>query len=94
MTIERVGLPDPISKFNKTEKTQRPTKKQDTDSVSVSADAKMKAEIYSATETVKMSPDIRMDRVEEIKKKLQDPNYVSNKVIEDLAEKLMEFFKI
>ena len=41
-----------------------------------------------------MAPDIRMSRIEEIKKKLQDPTYLTQKVIEDLAEKLMEHFKI
>ena len=94
MTIERVGLPDPISKFNKTGKTHKPTKKAEQDSISVSADAKQKAEIYSATETVKMSPQIRQDRVDEVKRKLEYPNYITEKLIEDLAGKLMEYFEI
>ena len=94
MTVERVGVPDPISKLNKTEKTVRPAKKQDSDTISVSDDAKYKAEIYTATENAKMSPDVRMDRIEEIKRKLEDPTYISKKVIEDLAEKLMEYFEI
>ena len=94
MTVERVGVPDPISKLNKTEKTVRPVKKQDSDTISVSDDAKYKAEIYTATENAKMSPDVRMDRIEEIKRKLEDPTYISKKVIEDLAEKLMEYFEI
>lgn len=94
MTVERVGPPDPISRFNKTNKTERLAKKQDKDSVHVSEDAKLKAEIYMATEQVKMSPDIRMDRVAEVKKKLEDPNYISDEVIDKVAEKLMDQLNI
>jgi len=94
MTVERVGPPDPISRFNKTHKAERPAKRQDKDSVHVSEDAKMKAEIYTATEQVKMSPDVRLDRVEEVKRKLEDPNYISDEVIDKVAEKLMDQLNI
>jgi negative regulator of flagellin synthesis FlgM len=94
MTIERVGVPDPISRFNKTQKASKPERSASKDSISLSEDAKSKAEIYSATETVKMSSDIRTDRVEEVKRKLEDPNYITERVIEELAEKLMDHFKI
>ncbi len=94
MTVERVNVPDPISKYNKSNKVQKTKKNAQKDSISVSEDAKTKGVIYKATESVKMAPDIRMSRIEEIKKKLQDPTYLTQKVIEDLAEKLMEHFKI
>ena len=94
MTVERVGPPDPISRFNKTQKTEKPARKHDKDSVHVSEDAKLKAEIYTATEQVRMSPDVRLDRVEEVKKKLEDPNYISDKVIDTVAEKLMDQLSI
>jgi negative regulator of flagellin synthesis FlgM len=35
-----------------------------------------------------------MDRVEEIKRKLEDPTYITDKMIEEVAEKLMEQFNI
>ena len=94
MTVERVNVPDPISKYNKTNKAQKTEKRERKDSISFSEDAKSKAEIYNATETAKMSPEIRSSKVEEIKKKLQDPTYITQKVIEELAEKLMEHFKV
>lgn len=94
MTIERVGSPDPISKPNKAERPVRADKGGSADSVSVSAGAREKAEIYQAIEAAKAAPDLRMDRIEEIKRKLDDPNYISNKVIEELAERLMEYFNL
>ena len=94
MTIERVNLPDPISRPKKTEKTASPKKSRDTDSIQVSIDAKNKAEIYNATEKVKMASDVRIDKIEEIKRKLEDPNYVTNTVLEKTAESIMEYFGI
>ena len=94
MTIERVGSPDPISRPKKAQKPVRAEKGSSADSVNVSAGAKEKAEIYQATEAAKASPDIRMDRVEEVKRKLEDPTYLSNEVISELADKLMEYFNL
>ena len=94
MTIERVGFPDPVSKPKKAERPTRPETSSSVDSVNVSAWAREKAEIYNATEMAKASPDVRTDRIEEVKKKLDDPTYLSQKVIEELANRLMEYFQI
>lgn len=94
MTIDRLGPVDPISKFNKTEKTSRPEKNQKSDSISVSEEAKNLGELYKASENVKQSPDIRYDRVAEVKEKLKDPSYLSEKIVEATAEKIMDAFGI
>jgi negative regulator of flagellin synthesis FlgM len=60
----------------------------------VSAGAKEKAEIYNATEAAMSAADLRMDRIEEVKKKLDDPTYITDKVISELADRLMEVFKV
>ncbi len=94
MTIGRVGPLDPIQNLKKTGKSRRPESQNVADSVSLSSEAKSKSEIYNAVEIVRSTPDIRTDRVEEVKRKLQDPNYVTEKVIDELADKLMELFDI
>ena len=94
MTIERVGAPDPISRPKKAQRPVRADKGSSADSINVSAGAKEKAEVYQATEIAKASPDIRMDRIEEVKRKLEDPTYLSNKVIDELADKLVEYFNL
>lgn len=94
MTIDRLGPLDPVSKFNKTGKTSRPQKNKETDSIVVSSEAKTMGEIYKATETVKNSPDVRLDRIAEIKEKLKDPAYISDKVIETVADNVMDLFEI
>lgn len=91
MTIDRLGPLDPLSKLNKSGKTGKPQKVDSKDTISVSSEAKNMGEIYRATELAKAAPDIRMDRVNEVKQKLQDPNYLDSKV-EEVAERLMDAF--
>ena len=94
MTIDKLGPIDPVSKFNKTNKTDRIDKKEKADSINISEDAKNMAEVYKATEEVKNSPDIRLERIEDIKEKLKDPNYINQKVLESVADKIMDSFGI
>ncbi|MBN1798448.1 MAG: flagellar biosynthesis anti-sigma factor FlgM [Spirochaetales bacterium] len=92
MTIEGIGPIDPITKYNKTGKPEKVDKGKKADSINVSEEARSKAEIYQAAETAKNAQEIRWDRVEEVKQKLEDPNYISDKVIEAVAEKIMDQF--
>ncbi|MBN1412186.1 MAG: flagellar biosynthesis anti-sigma factor FlgM [Spirochaetales bacterium] len=94
MTIEKIGSTDPLSNLNKTDKTQKSAKNGKKDTINLSEEAKSKAEIYNATEAAKMAPSIRVDRVEEVKKKLEDPSYINDKLIGDLADKIIEYFEI
>jgi negative regulator of flagellin synthesis FlgM len=94
MTIERINVPDPISSIKKSDNSAKINKTTEKDSVNLSEEAKLKADIYNATETVKLSPSVRADRVEEVKKKLQDPSYISDKIVETVAEKIMKYFEV
>lgn len=94
MTIDRLGPVDPVAKYNKTSKTSKVVKKSEADSVNVSDEAKRSAELLRAADTAKSSPDIRMDRVEEVKAKLQDPNYINDKVLGEVADSIMDMFGI
>jgi len=77
MTVERIGPLDPASNVNKTEKPAKLKAKSDVDSINVSEEARSKAEVFKALEAAKAAPDVRMDRVEEVRRKLQDPSYPS-----------------
>ncbi len=93
MTIERLGPVDPVQRYSQAEKTQRAAKPEN-DSVDFSDEAKMKAEVYQIAEQVRKAPDVRADRVEEVKKKLEDPNYIDDIVVEHVAEQIMDMFSL
>ena len=94
MTIERISMPDPISKYTKTGKAAKSAKSESKDSINLSSEAKTRAEVYNATETAKSAPELRMDKIAEIKKKLEDPSYIDNAVIEAVADRIMSDFGI
>jgi negative regulator of flagellin synthesis FlgM len=94
MTIEGLGPTDPISKYNKTEKPEKPSKTDKKDSIHVSAEAKSMGEIYKASEEVKNIPDVRQDRIDEVKEKLKDPSYINDRIIDSVANSIMESFNI
>ncbi len=94
MTIDRIGPVDPLSRFNKTEKAVRSELKEKTDSIDVSSEAKKSAELLQTLDSVKAAPDVREDRIAEVKARLQDPNYINDTVVNSVADKLMDLFGI
>jgi negative regulator of flagellin synthesis FlgM len=47
-----------------------------------------------ALESAKLAPDIRIDKVEEARRKLQDPTYPTQEVIESVADGILKTFGI
>ena len=94
MTIDNLGPINPVSKYNKTEKVEKPSNREKTDSISFSEEAKSKGEVYKVSEEVKLTPEIRQDRIDEVKRKLQDPSYIDDKIVEAVAERVMDLFEL
>ncbi|MDR1748054.1 MAG: flagellar biosynthesis anti-sigma factor FlgM [Spirochaetaceae bacterium] len=95
MMIERLGGLDPLKNVQSTHKTQsRVETSFHADSISVSDEAKELAEAYYAKEVAAATPDVRMDRIAEVREKLMNPGYINNAVIETVADKLMDAFGI
>ncbi len=94
MTVERIGPLDPASNVKKTEKPARPKTKSDVDSINVSEEARSRAEVARALDSARVAPDVRIDKVQEAKRKLQDPSYPSPEVIEKTADEIMKSFGV
>jgi hypothetical protein len=94
MTVERIGPLDPTANVKKTEKPSKAKTKSDVDSINVSQEARSKSEVFKALETARSASDIRLDKVAEAKRKLQDPSYPSAEVIEKTADEIMKSFGI
>jgi negative regulator of flagellin synthesis FlgM len=94
MTVERIGPPDPASNIKKTDRPSRTQAKGESDSINVSEEAKSKSEVFMAAEAARTAPDVRLDRITEVKRKLQDPSYPSEEVIEAAADGVLKSFGI
>ncbi|MFA7566809.1 MAG: flagellar biosynthesis anti-sigma factor FlgM [Alkalispirochaeta sp.] len=92
MTIERLGPVDPIQQYNKSDKINKPQKSQSADSISVSDEAKLRSELMQAIEQVREMPEIRQDRVDEVRAKLQDPSYIDDRLLDEVADEILSSF--
>jgi negative regulator of flagellin synthesis FlgM len=90
MMIDRIGSIDPIQPGKNTGRTNQVSETPKTDSISISQEAVEKAELHQAVELAMSAPDVRADRVEELKAKINDPSYINEKILSATAEKLID----
>ena len=76
-----------VQNLRKTESSAKVNR--EVDSISVSAEAKEMAEAYYLEKVANETPDVRADRVAEVKEKLKDPNYLNDAVIKSAADKFL-----
>ncbi len=94
MKINGIGPVDPVSNYNKASRSGKTAAKNSSDSISVSEEARKTADLFAISEQVKATPDVRLDRIAEIKAKLEDPNYINDRVVESVADSIMDVFGI
>jgi negative regulator of flagellin synthesis FlgM len=90
MTIGKVDFIDPIPPGKKPGRATQVNETSQTDSINISSEAVKKAETYRAMEMVNAAPDVRADRIEELKTRINDPSYINDKVLDATADKLID----
>jgi len=85
--VSSVNQVNNVQNLRKTEGASKVSK--EVDSISVSAEAKEMAEVYYMEKVANETPDVRADRVAEVKEKLKDPNYLNNVVLNSAADKFL-----
>jgi negative regulator of flagellin synthesis FlgM len=95
MMIDKIGGLNPLNNVQNIRKTDSAAKvSSQTDSISVSKEAVEKAEAYYLDKVAAETPNVRADRIAEVKAKIKDPSYLSDEVILSAAEKVMSGFGI
>ncbi len=93
--IDKIGGLNPLNNVQNIRKTDNAAKvSSQTDSISVSKEAVEKAEAYYLDKVAAETPNVRADRIAEVKAKIKDPSYLSDEVILSAAEKVMSGFGI
>jgi negative regulator of flagellin synthesis FlgM len=90
MTIDRLNSMDPMRDPKKSVPASKTERLGKSDSISISTDASQKADLYQAIEIAKAAPDVRADKVAELKAKLQDPSYMNDAVLSLTADRIMD----
>ena len=90
MTIDRIGSIDPIQPGKKPGRANQVNESPRTDSITISSEAQEKAELYRVQELAAAAPEVRTEKVAELKEKINDPSYINDKVITATADKLID----
>ncbi|PKL11478.1 MAG: hypothetical protein CVV50_05660 [Spirochaetae bacterium HGW-Spirochaetae-6] len=94
MGIEKVGFLNKIFGISKKRAIKNTGNVELRDSINISSEAKMMAEINKYKEVISKMPDVRMDKVEAVKEKLRNQSYMSKEIYAAVADKLSEFLDI
>lgn len=85
--VNNVSQLNNVQNIRKTDNSARVSR--EADSISVSKEAVEKAEAYYLEKVAAETPDVRADRIAEVKAKIKDPSYLSDAVIKSTAEKFL-----
>jgi negative regulator of flagellin synthesis FlgM len=92
MTIDRIGPIDPIQPGKKPSRSSQVNQNMKADSIDLSSEAVEKGDLYQAVELVSAAPAVREERISELRKKIDDPSYINERIIQATADKIMEVF--
>ena len=89
MTIDRIGPLDPIQPGKRPGRADQVGGPPKADSVNISSEAQERAEILRVREMAQAAPDVRADRVAELKDKINDPSYINDAVLNATADRII-----
>lgn len=93
MVIEKIGNINNITDTKKSKPVSGKKEEFKSDSIQISSEGKQAAEIARSAQVVKDSPDTRIERVKEIKMRIDNGtyNFDDNKMLEMVADKIANF---
>jgi len=92
MMIERIGQLNPIQPGNRPGKSDPLRGGDRTDSISVSSEAKEKAELYQVVELIKSVPTLDDAQIAALREKINNPAYLNEVTISATADRIMDAF--
>ncbi len=89
MTIDKLNSINPINRYSQVQKKSEIMPPKQGDTISLSSAGLESAALQQAISIVRETPDVRQDRVDQVKANLEDPNYFSEELFSQLADKLL-----
>ncbi len=93
MMIDKVSTINAVNPLQSSKQSRSVSDvKNDTDKISVSDEAKAKADEMFLNQVARETPDVRSELVEQIKLKIQDPNYLNEATIAATADRILSAY--
>ena len=89
MTVNKIGHLEPVSPGKKPGRNEPVGGNNRADTINLSDDALKKAEMYQVIELIKSAPELDEARIVELRQKIDDPNYLNEKVISATANNIL-----
>ena len=83
---------DPIQPGNKPGKSDQLREGDRSDSISLSPEAREKAELYQVVELIKAVPELDDAQILALREKINDPAYFNERTISGTADRIMDAF--
>ena len=93
MVIEKIGNINNISEPKKNRPVSERRDEIRGDSINISPEGKMAAENAKNAQIIRETPDVRTDRVKDIKMRIENGsyNFDDNKILEMVADRIVDF---
>ena len=93
MMIDKISGVNAVNSLQNTKRTSSSSSvKESSDKISVSEEAKALSEAYKLAQIADETPDVRTELVEQIKQKIQDPNYLNAATIAATADQILSAY--
>ena len=89
MTIDRISSVEPMQPEKRPGRVNNANPSRGTDSINISSAAQEKAELFRTQELAAAAPEVRAERVAELKQRINDPAYINDRVINTTADRLI-----
>ena len=93
MMIGKISGVNPLTSLTNTKRTSTTQSvKVSSDEITLSDEAKAMAEARMISQIADETPDVRSELVEQIKQKIQDPNYLNEATIASTADRILSAY--
>lgn len=91
--IDKIGNINNITDTKKNRAVSGKKEVAKSDSIQISSEGKLASEIAKTAQMVKETPDMRVERIRELKERIQNGSYDfnDNKILDRVAEKIADF---
>ena len=94
MMVGRIGPMDPIQPGSKPGKSDQLRGGDRSDSISLSPEAKERAELYQVVELIKSTPELDDAQIAAFREKINDPAYLNERTISATADRILDAFGV
>lgn len=93
--VDRIGGITPLTNVQNAKKNNATSSvTSGADTISISAEAKERADALFLSKVAEETPDVRQDVVASLKAKLADPDYITPQIVASTALKIMDAYGI